>query len=656
MRGSRAQLPSPGHVVIYLGLIYLLSFALNLFNEVRGDRPKNDYTPCNNSIECNGHGDCGSGTTAHYTCICDTGYSGDKCQNGDKDRIPCDRSDCNNHGTCTGTKNHPNCNCEGGWGDDKCKNPPCDNQKQCDGHGQCSGTSENYYCKCDNGFSGNNCKDVDKNVAACDRGDCNHQGNCSGVKNSPTCTCDGGFTGDRCQDKKCDSNKVCNGHGTCSGTEKDWTCQCSDKRWTSKECDECSSGYSGNNCENEDKSKIDCDRSDCNNRGNCSGKKDDPKCSCDSPYSGSRCELSPCNANSMCNGHATKCNGNDQDPKCECSTGYSGSRCENADNNVIPCDRSDCSEHGNCTGVKNAPNCHCDVIRTGNRCEKAYCDRSTTCNGHGHCNDTFNCVCDDGFCGKNCEKSCPSNNTNSGITNPTNGNGNGGSGVVGGGIWGSSTWCTAWDCSYHGTCIGGTKFFPVCQCQFGFTGRRCETNQSDINENSDSSSSSSDNSGPGNSRSDEQCDSSDCSFRGTCIGTKSDFICQCNQGFSGNRCMVAGDSIWGLGGVPCLNAQQPCSGHGVCQPTTGCVCYVGWSSVDCSVSTMPTQIQNTGGVTQQTGSSASSSSNGGFGGFGGLSGLFGSLFGSSDGGGAYGTSFGSGIRLHVHQSFANMFG
>ncbi|KAL3090815.1 hypothetical protein niasHS_007190 [Heterodera schachtii] len=69
--------------------------------------------------------------------------------------------------------------------------------------------------------------------------------------------------------------------------------------------------------------------------------------------------------------------------------------------------------------------------------------------------------------------------------------------------------CSADDCSGRGTCIG-TKTFPVCLCNGGSAGTRCQ---------------------------DAPCDPSvNCNSRGFCIGTIGIASCFCNIGFTGSQC------------------------------------------------------------------------------------------------------------------------
>uniref|UniRef100_A0AC34QJY3 EGF-like domain-containing protein n=1 Tax=Panagrolaimus sp. JU765 TaxID=591449 RepID=A0AC34QJY3_9BILA len=69
--------------------------------------------------------------------------------------------------------------------------------------------------------------------------------------------------------------------------------------------------------------------------------------------------------------------------------------------------------------------------------------------------------------------------------------------------------CTSAECSSRGTCFG-TKASPLCLCQLGFTGPRCE---------------------------DTYCDSNkSCNGHGICMGSSRQFSCICNLGFFGERC------------------------------------------------------------------------------------------------------------------------
>ena len=70
--------------------------------------------------------------------------------------------------------------------------------------------------------------------------------------------------------------------------------------------------------------------------------------------------------------------------------------------------------------------------------------------------------------------------------------------------------CTsAGDCNGHGTCFG-IRGMPLCLCQAGYTGSRCQLQACNSTQN--------------------------CNGRGWCVGTLSQFTCFCNFGYSGAQC------------------------------------------------------------------------------------------------------------------------
>ncbi|KAH7723948.1 Protein Y38C1AA.9, partial [Aphelenchoides avenae] len=115
--------------------------------------------------------------------------------------------------------------------------------------------------------------------------------------------------------------------------------------------------------------------------------------------------------------------------------------------------------------------------------------------------------------------------------------------------------CTAAQCNERGTCFG-SKAMPICLCQLGHAGPKCE---------------------------DSYCDSArDCGGRGWCMGTSTQFTCLCNIGYTGDRCQLeasapgaSGSAIIptmapivappspavGSGSVP-IPSQQPFPGQG----------------------------------------------------------------------------------------------
>ncbi|CAD6197519.1 unnamed protein product [Caenorhabditis auriculariae] len=69
--------------------------------------------------------------------------------------------------------------------------------------------------------------------------------------------------------------------------------------------------------------------------------------------------------------------------------------------------------------------------------------------------------------------------------------------------------CVSVDCNNRGTCLGTKRNF-LCACQLGYSGKTCE---------------------------ETVCDSRrDCNGRGLCFGTTNTLTCLCNLGFTGPRC------------------------------------------------------------------------------------------------------------------------
>ena len=76
--------------------------------------------------------------------------------------MPCDRTDCNNRGSCLGTKKAPLCFCELGSSGLRCDQSngylQCDSKTACSGNGICIGSSLQNSCICNLGFTGTRCE------------------------------------------------------------------------------------------------------------------------------------------------------------------------------------------------------------------------------------------------------------------------------------------------------------------------------------------------------------------------------------------------------------------------------------------------------------------------------------------------------------------
>ncbi|GMS81272.1 hypothetical protein PENTCL1PPCAC_3447, partial [Pristionchus entomophagus] len=117
--------------------------------------------------------------------------------------------------------------------------------------------------------------------------------------------------------------------------------------------------------------------------------------------------------------------------------------------------------------------------------------------------------------------------------------------------------CERSDCSSHGSCLG-TKLAPICICDLGYTGLRCETGSNLLGGDSNA-----------------LCESKDCNGNGLCTGTKAAPTCLCSLGYSGLRCEIA----------PLCNNLIACSNNGLCLGTAKtftCLCNLGFTGPHCA--------------------------------------------------------------------------
>jgi len=138
------------------------------------------------------HGSCTVNPDATFTCECETGWTGELCDQED----PCDPSPCMHGGTCVAESGDASCvGCDPGWiGTDCDVDDPCDPDPCV--HGSCGVQPDySYRCACDAGWIGTDC-DVDD---PCDPDPCQHGGTCTVQSAQAVCTgCDPGWSGDLC--------------------------------------------------------------------------------------------------------------------------------------------------------------------------------------------------------------------------------------------------------------------------------------------------------------------------------------------------------------------------------------------------------------------------------------------------------------------------
>lgn len=215
-----------------------------------------------------------------------------------------------------------------------------------------------------------------------------------------------------------------------------------------------------------------------------------------------------CGSNGACNCGGCICNDGWAGPLCNCSTDTSlcptinGAIC--AGHGVCECDACVCE-----SGFSGA-NCSCIVggcpvqLSTG-----------AACSGHGTCS-CGTCVCDAGWSLFDCSCATSSNFT-----------------------------CVGNTCSGNGVCV--TAPCPMCQCNAGYSGAYCETQNAPCPNN--------------------------CNNNGLCVGG----VCECDAGWSGDTCDCPTNAT--------LCGDPPCNGQGTCS-CGQCSCDVGWTGAQCDCYTL----------------------------------------------------------------------
>lgn len=260
-----------------------------------------------------------------------------------------------------------------------------------------------------------------------------------------------------------------------------------------------------------------------------------PICQCEAPLLPPTCQEHVCAGNCSDHGRCV------QDNRCECQLGFAGDTCQEE---LCP---NRCLPHGRCNDFSMVPalydpqlpvGCVCSPSWTGPDClSELLC--GPACLEHGTCVHGENieeCKCDPGWAGRDCSQSL----------------------------------CRS-DCGHHlghGQCEGDALGSPVCRCKLPYAGPNCA---------------------------DVLCSDDACSGHGACMN----YQCHCEFGWQGPRCEDAvcqPSCIFGTcvnntchchphyWGDSCQFYACPldCSGHGVCDHTTGgCTCDDGWAGSSC---------------------------------------------------------------------------
>mmetsp|Transcript_11336 Transcript_11336/g.25170 ORF Transcript_11336/g.25170 Transcript_11336/m.25170 type:complete len:764 (+) Transcript_11336:270-2561(+) len=531
---------------------------------------------------CSGHGSC-----VNEMCVCDPAFSGVLC---DAKRCP---DDCSGHGTCQADAT---CMCDSGFSGLNCgvdltvakmastkpdveqqmlmarqkaqafavsqlaaQGPMTQCPEKCNGNGVCNSDSQPPLCVCYAGYTGVACQNFCPN-------ECTGRGECV----DGSCLCFAGFGGVDCSVPMC-----CNGHGDCSIPG---TCIC-EPGWMGADC-----GIA-----------IACPDPECNSHGQCLNGN----CECDGGWTGARCEKPPtecgvCPPGGVCDRMLGKClcDGRpctDEEQAAAAAAaggdggglggGLMGPGLAGPGAGPSAGGAPDLTDSPNLKDIKKEkeaatttpaptttpePDPDAPAPAPDAAPEEATTTTTTTtpkpspcgnpeCSGHGKC-ENDECVCDDMFYGKFCEKQhCAGFDEEEG-TPDCHGKGmciRGkcqcmmGWGTKGGGEE-SCKDCTL-DCGDHGHCEDG-----VCVCEEGYKGEGCR----------------------------ELMCFKDCSGHGVCSYSSINAApeCKCDYGWAGQGCDRHALYFKLETERPCPNN---CNANGLCFDGQ-CVCSGGFSGADCS--------------------------------------------------------------------------
>ena len=147
---------------------------------------------------------------------------------------------------------------------------------------------------------------------------------------------------------------------------------------------------------------------------------------------------------------------NNNNNQCTCERGYGGARCRDA-----VCEDKTCAPHGVCQYGY----CLCEDGWKGAECDVPVCNEEhAKCNAeHGKCANPDFCACDEGYYGQTCDKRCERGEFKF-LEQKCECESEKWVGEA-------CEWATCEsECSFHGECVKP----DVCECKFGFSGKKCE--------------------------------------------------------------------------------------------------------------------------------------------------------------------------------------
>ncbi|KAI7807256.1 putative sushi, partial [Triplophysa rosa] len=430
---------------------------------------------------------------------------------------------------------------------------------------------------------------------------CLNGGVCEDLVKNYTCTCTANFTGSHCERELIIME---NSSSTDAANPSDCLCQnggvCVDLNGT---C-ECPRGFTGLYCQFE-VTQTPCSNSrPCPDGGPCLEYGGTYLCTCQTgvdfdrkdfyPYvqPQSACDSSPCQ-------NGGYCYEKDGGYNCECKHGYRGKRCEIV--RLSFCASSPCRYGGSCEEEGDSYRCLCPHRFTGKYCEVGRPDpcASSPCLNGGTCFHyigKYKCECFPSFIGRHCDINRGSDPALKGLDcgSPVkikHAEVQYSSTTLGSiasytchpgytalpratqstcssqGFWSQPpvceeiNECLSQPCMNGATCQDRIAFY-LCECEDGFTGQHCQT---DIDE----------------------CVSEPCKHGATCEDQPGSYFCHCQKGYAGQDCEIEQD---GCKPNPCLNGGV-CRGYG---RNHLCVCKEGYVGDRCQTLDNPCVLQPCG--------------------------------------------------------------
>ena len=297
------------------------------------------------------------------------------------------------------------------------------------------------------------------------------------------------------------------------------------------------------------------------------------------------------------------------DGSCECFPGWSGDDCSNEVNSMeveeagdmnVTCDvNATCGNRGRCAwdetcecfeGFSGADcSIHwndvlekCPKFRFAEGCE-ASCNKANHCSDNGECNFDGSCMCFEGWTGHDCSVDLRAKKKPEQCLGQAYG------------MECESECSMAVSCSSNGRCMGDGS----CLCFPGWTGLHCNHPEE---ESKDPCSENVTNPDAAHCRAHLRCDeglfgddcfldctmASTCSNNGRCMG---DGSCMCFPGFSGVDCSddvgaaeaICEDGVSSVGCKQQCTMASTCSNNGRCMGDGSCLCFDSWDGHNCTI-------------------------------------------------------------------------